>query len=77
MPCSKDANKGKARVDIFMGGNDRPQNSDDLRNCQSSLTRENEKITRNPRQDLPVDVTRLYLEGRLEGPACLVVNDLV
>ncbi|KAL3896230.1 MAG: hypothetical protein SGCHY_004209 [Lobulomycetales sp.] len=62
--CSKDASKGKGRVDIFIGGNQGPQDAQALRSCQRSLTRQNEVIVRNPAGNLPVDETRLYLEGR-------------
>jgi hypothetical protein len=66
--CNDDADDGKARVDVFIGGNDGLQDADALRSCQRSLTRKGEPITRNPRKNLPVDETRLYLEGRI--PSC-------
>lgn len=62
--CTQDADKGKARVDIFIGGNDKLQNSKQLRSCQRRLTLVDDVIVRNPDRNLTVDPLPFYIDGR-------------
>lgn len=63
--CTRDADQNKIRADLFIGGNDVLQ-SNALIRCQNSLTIStyDEVIIRNPANNLTVDTTPLYLEGR-------------
>jgi hypothetical protein len=58
--CTADTTAGRNHIDIFIGGNNKPQNANALLQCEYALTLESATIIVDPPNNLPVDAVTLF-----------------
>jgi len=60
--CDADWNKGKYHIDLWMGP-DKASPEPALDNCEAKITRDKAVVIVNPDRNLPVEYTKLFING--------------